>query len=78
MFKIVIISSTDLVTRVPSSAYHLLASLRPQEAMSYHLPETVSQLMGGSTIRSKVWGIVGPPEGVPAGSLQMGWDRAVL
>ncbi len=30
-------SSTELVRRVPSSAYHLIANLRPQEAMLYPL-----------------------------------------
>ena len=29
-----IISSTEFVIRVPSSAYHLLAKLRPHEAIS--------------------------------------------
>ena len=47
-----IISSSELVRRVLSSAYHLLARLRPQEAMSYPLPEVVSHLISGSTIRS--------------------------
>ncbi len=28
-----IMSSTELVRRVPSSAYHVLANLRPHEAM---------------------------------------------
>ncbi len=60
-----IISSIDLVRRVPSSAYHLLASLRPHEAMSYPLPEAVSHLMSGSTIRSKRRGDKGSPWRVP-------------
>jgi len=51
MFSREIISSTRLVMRVPSSTNHLLANSRPQEAMSYPLPEAVSHLMSGSTIR---------------------------
>jgi len=58
-----------VMSRVPSSAYHLLVSLRPQEAMSYPLPEAVSHQMSGSTIRSKSRGVVGPPEGSLTGFL---------
>jgi len=61
-------SSTELATRVLSSAYYLMAELRSQEAMSYPLTEALSHLMSGSTIRTKSRGIVGLLEGSPAGS----------
>ena len=60
-----IISSTEVVRRVLSSAYHLLVSLRPQEAMSYPLPEAVRYLVSGSTIRSNRSGDKGSPCRVP-------------
>jgi len=48
-----IMSSTVVVTSVPSSAYHLLASWRPQDVISYHLCEVLSHRMRGSIMKSK-------------------------
>ncbi len=58
-------SSTELVIKVLSSAYHLLARVRPQEAMSYPLPEALSQRISGSTMRSKSKGDSGTPCRMP-------------
>ncbi len=56
-----IISATELVTSVPSSAYHLLTSLRPHEVMSQPLSAALSHQIRGSTIRSKKRGERGSP-----------------
>jgi hypothetical protein len=52
-------SSTELVTGVLSSAYHLLAGRKPQEAMSYPLFEACSHRIRGSIIRSNNNGDMG-------------------
>jgi hypothetical protein len=49
----------------------LLASLMPHEAMSYPLPEAVSHMMIGSTIRANRREIRGPLGGLPVESPQV-------
>ena len=58
-------SSIELVTKVLSSAYHLLASLRPQEAILFPLAEAESHRIRGSTIWSESRGDSGPPCRIP-------------
>ena len=60
-----IMSSTEFVTSVPSSAYHLLASWRPQDVILYPLSAALSQRMRGSIIRSNSSGERGSPWRVP-------------
>jgi hypothetical protein len=56
-----IMSLTVLVTSVPSSAYHLLASCRQHDVMSYPFLEVVGHLMRASITRSNMSGDRGSP-----------------
>jgi len=76
-----IIFSTEFVTSVPSSAYHLLASLRPQEVMSYPLyfrsRELADDLFDHKVEEKRRQGVT--LEGIPSdshwGSVPMGCDK---
>jgi len=61
----VTMSSMVLVTNVPSYSYHLLASRRPQDIMSYPCCEALSHRMRGSILRSNTSGERGSPCWVP-------------
>ncbi len=58
-------SSTVLETNVPAYAYHLLASRRPQDVISYPLCEALSHRMRGLIMRSINIGERGLPCRVP-------------
>ncbi len=58
-------SSTEFVTSVPSSAYHLLVSLWPHDVIMYPLSAALSHRIRGSIIRSNRSGERGSPWRVP-------------
>jgi len=58
-------SSTVLVAGVPSSAYHLLASFKPQDAIVYPFFEARSHRIRSSIMRSNIRGDRGSPYRVP-------------
>jgi hypothetical protein len=69
-------SSMVLVTRVQSSAFHLLASQRSQDAMSYPFCEALSRRMRGSIMRSNNNGDRGVA--LQGAALDPDWERVAV